>query len=116
MDTSEKDVITFEEMAAALFEPWEHKKDGWRVPTNEEWMELGERVLPTVRLAWVSMFQTKAELQTISRELDDDTFVAMGKAIAEARSAFEGFAVVLAGAAARIMCAEASTLASYSIE
>jgi hypothetical protein len=47
--TSKKDVITFEEMAAAEFEPWQHLKDGWRVPSNEEWMAFGELVLHTGR-------------------------------------------------------------------
>jgi hypothetical protein len=104
----DNDSITFEEMAAAEFEPWEHHKGGWRVPTNEEWVSFGERVLPTVRIAWVTMYKTKAELENISRELDDDAFIEMGNAIGEARAAFEGFAKVLAGARARIMCASAS--------
>jgi len=117
MDNGREDVITLEEMAAAEFEPWKHRKDGWRVPSNEEWMLFCDRVLPTLRIAWVTMFKTKAELETISRELDDDdTFEAMGKAIGEARAAFEGFATVLAGAGARIMCASASAASGQAIE
>jgi hypothetical protein len=108
MDTGKEDVLTFEEIAAAKFELWKHHKDGWRVPTNEEWMLFGECVLPSVRLAWATMLKTKTELETISRELDNEAFIAMGAAIGEARSAFEGFAQVLASAGARMLCAEAS--------
>jgi hypothetical protein len=108
MDTGKKDVLTFEEMAAATFEPWQRHKDGWRVPSNEEWMMFGEGVLPTVRIAWGTLLKTKAELETITRKLDDDTLIATCNAIVEARAAFEGFASVLAGAASRMMCAAAS--------
>jgi hypothetical protein len=103
MDTGKEDVLTLEEIASAEFEPWQHHKDVWRVPSNEEWTSFGERVLPTVRIAWVTMFRTKAELETILRELDDDAIEAMGAAIVEARSAFEGFAAVLTSAASRVI-------------
>ena len=107
----EEKIVTAAQMAAMDFEPWEHLEDGWRVPSNEEWMPFGVWVLPTVRIAWFAMFKTKAELETISRELDDDAFKAMVNGIGAARAAFEDFVKVLAGAETRIMCAAASALA-----
>jgi hypothetical protein len=107
----EKMIVTAAQMAAMDFEPWEHLEDGWRVPANEEWMPFGEWVLPTVRIAWFAMFKTKDELETVARELDDDTFKEMVNGIGAARAAFEDFVKVLAGAETRIMCAAASAMA-----
>jgi hypothetical protein len=107
----EEKIATAEQMAAMDFKPWEHLEDGWRVPSNEEWMPFGVWVLPTVRIAWFAMFKTKAELETISRELEDDAFEAMVNGIGAARAAFEDFVKVLAGAETRIMCAAFSALA-----
>jgi hypothetical protein len=102
---------TAQQMAAMDFKPWEHLEDGWKVPSNEEWMPFGEWVLPTVRIAWVAMFKTKDELETVARELDADTFKEMVSGIGRAREAFQDFVNVLSGAEARIMCAAASALA-----
>jgi hypothetical protein len=70
----EEKIATAEQLAAMGFEPWEHLENGWRVPTNEEWMPFGEWTLPTVRVAWFAMFKTKDELETLARKLDDETF------------------------------------------
>jgi hypothetical protein len=55
--------------------------------------------------------ETKDELETVGRELDDDTFKEMVSGIGRAREAFQDFVNVLTGAETRIMCAAASALA-----
>jgi hypothetical protein len=107
----EEKIVTAEQMAAMDFKPWEHLEDGWRVPSNEQWIPFGDWALPNVRIAWIMMFKTKAELETIARELDDDTFEAMVNGIGRAGAAFEDFVRVLRGAETRIMCAAASAMA-----
>jgi hypothetical protein len=79
-------------------------------------MPFGEWVLPTVRIAWFAMFKTKDELETVARELDDDTFKEMVSGIGRAREAFQDFVNVLSGAENRIMCAAASALAKDNPE
>jgi hypothetical protein len=74
---------------------------------EEEFMKL----LPMVLIAWFAMFKTKAELETVSRNLDDDTFENMVEGIGWAREAFEHFAELLRSAETRIMCAAASAIA-----
>jgi hypothetical protein len=69
------------------------------------------KLLPMVLIAWFAMFKTKAELETVSRNLDDDTFENMVEGIGWAREAFEHFAELLRSAETRIMCAAASAIA-----
>ena len=62
------------------------------------------------------MFKTKDELETVARELDDDTFMEMVSGIGRAREAFQDFVNVLTGAETRIMCAAASAVAKNEAE
>jgi hypothetical protein len=110
-EPTEAPPVTAEQMAAMTFEPWEPIADGWVPPTNPEWMPFGEWALPTIRIAWVAMFKTKAELEKLSRDLSDETFEQMINGIGRAREAFEQFVEVLTSAETRIMCAAASALA-----
>jgi len=113
----EEKLVTLEQMAAAEFDPWEHGEDGWRVPSNEEWMgPFGKWVLPNVRIAHAIMFKTKEELENLTRNLDDDTFKVMVDGIGDARKTFQDFVDVLTGAETRIMCAAASALAKGDLE
>jgi hypothetical protein len=103
-------LVTIEQAAAMEFEPWEPTPDGWRVPSNEEWMPFGVWSLPSVRIAWMMMFKTKGELETICQKLDGDAFDDILRGIGDARAAFGEFVDVLSGAEGRIMCAAASAL------
>ncbi len=53
------------------FEPWQHTEDEWKPPSNKEWNDWGAEHLPYVRVAWISMFKTKAELQVVVDELGE---------------------------------------------
>jgi hypothetical protein len=105
--------ITKEEIAAGSFEPWDHAKDEWIPPSNVEMAEEAAALLPTLRVAWHLMYKTKAELEAICDELDDDknTFERTVDGIAYARQYFEQFVMVLNSAELRILCAAMSAMA-----
>lgn len=63
---------TAEEWAALDFQPWTHADDEWTPPTNEEWNQFRRNHLTTVRLAWISLYKTKAELMEIIKGIGDD--------------------------------------------
>jgi hypothetical protein len=72
-------------------------------------------LLPSVRIAWLTLYKTKPELENISRELgelggDDDYFKQLVNGIIHAREFFENFVTVLDTAELRLMCSAASAL------
>jgi hypothetical protein len=103
--------MSLEQAAAATFEPWTHAADEWVPPKDEEWMPLGEFLLPNLRMAWAVMYKPKAELERIARELDGDVFTKMVEGIASAKKYFKDSTTVLQAAHLRILCAAASALA-----
>jgi hypothetical protein len=70
--TKTQDPATVAEFAALEFEPWQHKADEWTPPTNEEWERLANPHLITIRIAWLILHKSKAELVDMVAELFDD--------------------------------------------
>ncbi len=105
---AKEEPVTIEQMAAMNFEPWKHVADEWSPPSNKKWADDASFVLPPVRIAWILMYQTKAELENIVETLEDEPFDEMVNGISDAKKFFEGFARVLAGAEGRLLCAASS--------
>lgn len=62
-----------EDFAATEFEAWLHQDGEWTPPTNEEWVELANPHLATIRIAWATLHKTKPELiETIEKLLRDN--------------------------------------------
>ena len=107
-----KNRVTVDQIVAAEFEPWVHGgPDEWTPPSNTQWAEQAPYLLPYVRMAWMSMYKSKGELETIARELDEEPFRTMVDGIVNARKFFENFVTILSSAELRIMSA-ASALAA----
>ena len=47
-------------------------RNEWTPPTNEDWKNRSNYWLPHIRMAWLTMYKTKDELETVCRELDRD--------------------------------------------
>jgi hypothetical protein len=109
---SDEEIMTAEQWAAFDFEPWTHTEDEWKPPVDKEWMDDGRSVLPFVRMAWIALHRTKAELVEGFGKLDDDdgTFETMMDGIAHAQEFFENFATILKAGEARLMCAASAAL------
>ena len=102
--------VTEEEMAAMDFEPWKHAVDEWTPPSNEEWADtIG--LLVALRMAWMLMYKTKAELETIAETLEEEAIDEMFGGVTEARKYFGNIASILTGAETRMLCAMASLAA-----
>jgi hypothetical protein len=61
--------MTDEQCAAFDFEPWAHRPDDWQPPTNEQWHKMALTYLPTVRITWLMLFKTKAELMEMIEQI-----------------------------------------------
>jgi hypothetical protein len=98
--------MTDEQWAAMDFEPWTHKPDEWKPPTADEWRrEHVNFVFPYIRLAWETMYKTKAELMTIVEKLDGEPLDELITGIADSKEFFEMFVGVLQSAEIRLICA-----------
>jgi hypothetical protein len=97
--------VAAEQWAAMNFEPWRHAQEEWEPPSNKDWGPHGDHVLPFMRLAWITMYKTKAELETIADELEDDPFFEMVEGIRHSQTFFEPFLAILKSAELRILCA-----------
>ena len=53
------------EAAALTFEAWTHSDDEWTPPTDEEWILGINPMLAPARVAWRTLFTSKAELVKI---------------------------------------------------
>ena len=99
--------VTEEQMATMDFEPWKHAVDEWTPPSNDEWGPT-TRLLVPLRTAWLLMYKTKAELETVAETLEEEAFDEMFGGITEARQYFETIAGILTGAETRMLCSMAS--------
>jgi hypothetical protein len=104
---SDEEIMTAEQWAAFDFEPWTHTEDEWKPPVAEkEWLDDGREVLPFVRMAWLALHRTKAELVEGLGKLDDGRpFETMMDGIAHSHEFFENFAKILKAGEARLLCA-----------
>jgi len=105
---ADQEPMTAEQWAAVDFEPWAHREDEWKPPTGEEWQDHIRYVFPWIRLAWETLFKTKAKLETIVEELDGEPLSEMLDGIAHSREFFETFVTVLTTAETRLLCATAA--------
>ena len=103
--------VTQEQMAATSFEPWKRAVDEWTPPSNVEWADNAPVLLVPLRTAWILMYKTKAELETIAETLEEEVFDETLDGITEARKYFETIASILTGAQTRTVCAMASLAA-----
>jgi hypothetical protein len=103
MTTENEQPLADEQWAALNFEPWTHKPDEWKPPTDKEWAD--DTRLSTVRLAWHLMYKTKAELVAGAAKMGDDDNVRLIEGMAEAREFFERCVGVLTFAESRLICA-----------
>jgi len=86
-----KNRVTVDQIVAAEFEPWVHGgPDEWTPPSNTQWAEQAPYLLPYVRMAWMSMYKPKGELETIVRELDE-TFQGDGRRDRQRAEVLRGF-------------------------
>jgi hypothetical protein len=101
-----KGPATAEQIAAMNFEPWAHGGDEeWKPPSNAKWAEDGAYLLPFVRMAWICMYKTKPELETMAEKLEEEPFEEMVEGIAHSQKFFKNFVTILQAAEVRIMCA-----------
>ena len=56
-------------------------------------------------MAWLTLFKTKTEVETIAETLDDEPFEILVNGIIHSREFFENFVKILNAAEVRIMCA-----------
>jgi hypothetical protein len=105
MTTTTEQPMTDEQWAALNFEPWTHKPDEWKPPSADEWRDHINFVFPNIRLAWETMYKTKAELMTVAEKLDGEPLEELITGIGDAKKFFEGFVDVLGAALVRLICA-----------
>ncbi len=101
----DQEIMTAEQWAAFDFEPWTHTEDEWKPPTGAEWQDHIRSFFPYVRLAWETLFKTKAELQTVAEELDGEAFEELLNGITNSKEFFDNFVKILKAADARLLCA-----------
>jgi hypothetical protein len=47
--------------------------EGWQPPSNEEWGARSDKILlPTIRLAWLTIYKTRGEVREIARGMADE--------------------------------------------
>lgn len=103
--SQDKDSATIEDLAGLAFEPWRPEPGGWSPPTNAEWVDFANPHLISVRLAWLTLQKSKADLVAMCDELDDEAMTELVKQLGQSADWFEGLHKVLASAECRIMCA-----------
>lgn len=95
-------------MATLEFRPWRALAEGWTPPTNEEWTNLANPHLVSVRLAWLTVHKSKDELIAVADELGDEGLMELVGQIGQSADWFEALHMLLASAECRIMCAYAA--------
>ena len=98
---------SIDELAALEFAPWQGRAEGWTPPTNEEWTNLANPHLISVRLAWLTVHKSKDELIAVADELGDQGLMELVGQIGQSADWFDGMHKLLASAECRIMCAYA---------
>jgi hypothetical protein len=89
----DEEFATDEQWAATTFEPWQHAPNEWKPPSNEDWSLLAPNLLPYVRMAWISLYRTKAELEPLAT-LEEEAFEELIGGISNSRKFFEGFVTI----------------------
>ena len=87
------------------FRPMTDLAANWTPPTNVEWTALANPHLISVRLAWLTLQKTKAELMQMAAELGDGALMDLVGQIGQSADWFEGLHKLLTSAECRIMCA-----------
>lgn len=100
--------LDLHEMAAIDFEPLTDLPATWQPPTNLQWSELANPHLISVRLAWLMLQKSKADLIGAVSALGDDASMELVAQIGRSADWFEGLHKLLASAECRIMCAYAT--------
>jgi hypothetical protein len=107
---ADEQLATDEQWAAVNFEPWQHEPNEWEPPSNAEWSSFAAQLLPYVRMAWISLFKTKAELETMAKTLDEEPFEEMVEGISNSKKFFEEYVTILQTAEARIFSAATAVI------
>lgn len=105
MTDQDRDDFNAGAFARLDFEPIAELAATWRPPTNVEWAALANPHLISVRLAWLTLQKTKAELMQIAAELGDGALMELVRQIGQSADWFEGLHKLLTSAECRIMCA-----------
>jgi len=96
--------ITEAEIAAIEFEPWVHVTDEWTPPTDEEWANLANPHLVTIRMAWMALYKTKPELVELVDGLHKEGILEpLMDSLNETSKWFEGLCMIAKSALGR-MC------------
>jgi hypothetical protein len=83
---------TIAETAEIDFQAWPHKRDKWTPPTAEEL----RRLVPNLRIAWLLMFKSRAELEEMLVGVDTAVALDLFDRLAELSDAFAAFADIRA--------------------
>jgi hypothetical protein len=110
VDDAEDRAATTDELAAFDFEAWAHKPDEWVPPSNEEWAQLANPYLVTIRIAWTMLYKTKPEVMKFIDGIDEETGSQLMNGFIETINFFKGALEILEAAEARILCAGASMI------
>jgi hypothetical protein len=101
-------IADIEAMAKLDFDRWPPDATDWTPPTNEEWSQLANPHLVSVRLAWVTLHKSKEELIAVAKGLGDQALMELVEQMGRSADWFEGLHKVLSSAECRIMCAYAA--------
>lgn len=105
-DTTAGDrLITHQQLADAKFEPLEGQPDLSELPGNREF---GEDIMPTVRLAYLTLFKSKAELANIFATDAGETGIHFVDGLIAVNDRLKGLCDILDTAEARLMSAAAT--------
>ncbi|KQT60378.1 hypothetical protein ASG54_09490 [Aureimonas sp. Leaf460] len=100
---------TPESIAGLMFEPWVRDETTAEPPSNEEWKALGKDHLPIVRLAWITMFSTKAKL--VEGFVDhQDMMMRLTEDCRHSVEFFRSFVTLLEAAEVRLLVAASASI------
>ncbi len=102
--------------ASMEFEPWEHEPGEWVPPSNQEWAELANPHLISIRMAWITLYKRKSELMDVIDRMDSDTGVTFLESLDSTAQFFKGILMILEAAETRFLCAGAAVLARDTIK
>ncbi|HEY9058232.1 MAG TPA: hypothetical protein VIN77_13860 [Aurantimonas sp.] len=98
-------LITHQQLADAEFEPLEGQPDLSQLPGN---LEFGTDIMPTVRLAHLTLFKSKAELAGIFAEDEGETGFHLVEILIAASGQLKVLCDMLGAAEVRLMSAAAT--------
>ena len=87
------------------FEPWQHEDGEWKPPTNKEWAELANPYAVTLRVAWIMVHKTEADLAEGLDEMGEDGGRELMRCFLDTIAFFKGALQLLEAAEARILVA-----------